>query len=184
MNFDDLIAKPGEPVLPKYNALIRWLGGLINARAGNGVRSRQNDLGTTYIADVRSAAFVPKWKVRRQGDNLTVGLGTLNGLVPVIDGKSLDQTTPPSISIKGMSGNAQGRSWVALVVTCDEKGVIPEDDPEAMRIEHVTTLANSATRRVQPLALLLWDKASLKALHQVAMHDLNFDSSSKQFFAV
>ena len=176
MNLDDLKAKPGEPVLPKYNALIRRLGSIVNAKAGRGIRARQSDLGTTYVADVPGGGvFVPSFKVRLTADAITVGLGTVNARVPVMRGIALDDANPPSIPMRLLGSNAENRSWIALSVVIDyATGELLPDD-EAISVVQRPDLANTEPGiAVHPLAMLIWKDKSISAVHQITMHDLQY----------
>lgn len=65
------------------------------------------------------AAFSPRWN----GDTVTIGYGTVNGIVPLIDGKpiggSLNNADTPKIKVEGY--DEEGRSYVCIKVEVDEK---------------------------------------------------------------
>lgn len=188
LELEALIAKPGEMVAPKWNALIRYLRRITQLRSGREIRMRTGPDGTSIVADRRQAVFTPHFAVRLAGDEVTIGTGLVNGIVPVISGVQLDGLLPdgkpspkPVPKLKVTEPSAALRSWVCVTVQIDLKtGMMIEKEP--VGIIHLSD-ADLRVRNgystdikgqgIYPLAMVVWtDKKTPARVHQITMHDL------------
>jgi len=190
IELENLRAKPGELIAPKWEQLLRYLRRLTQLRRGNGVRIKAGPDGTSVVSDARAVRFVPHFAVRiGRADEVHVRLGLVNGQVPTLDGVRIDgltedgQPSPkpvPALSIKEGADDSL-RSWVCIVVQIDPAtGEWIEKEP--LKIEHradvPARLRNGYSMDekgtgIYPLALLVWrDRKTLGRIHQVTMHDL------------
>lgn len=181
----DIVAKKGQKILPRWKALLRFIKstGVI---AGKGVKISRGPNGTTVSADHFQKPWSHPFKVTVSGGSATIRMGTVNGLVPHIDGVNISgfdddfkQVNVPSIPIEP---GEEGESHIALVLNVpDGSSAIILDDPATFTIEHfpwasdVTGGGGEDYRGAgkYPLAVLLWgDDGKLIKKHQVVHFNL------------
>lgn len=163
INLRDLHVRPGEPVLPAWKRLLEWAK-QFRLFAGRGVRLQRTPNGTYVIADLKSNPWNHPFKVRLAEREATVGFGTVQDVVPRIDGKRLDgidekgrEGEVPLLKIEG-EPNDELRSWIVVEVKVDPKsGEIDPGNEEAVVIRHVRELrASTPDVGRHPLAMLIW----------------------------
>lgn len=166
----DFYAMPGEPIRPKLRALANHIARTGGVQSGRGIRKHVYGNGTSMVVDPQSSAFVGAFAVRVSGGMATVGTGTVNEVVPTIDGEQIDGVNAegtlgkvPSLSIED-GPNAQLRSWVCVEALYDaETGGIAEAD-DSLIVTHRADLpvakeqaiAGEPQRIIKPLAILVW----------------------------
>ena len=160
----ELYVRPGEPVLPAWKRLLDWAK-QFRLFAGRGVRLSRTPNGTYVVADLKANSWNHPFKVRLTEREAAVGFGTVDGIVPRIDGGTIDgvgedgrETEPPKLPITGEPDDDL-RSWVVveMKVAADGDEIDPED-PEAVTIRHVRELKpNTAEIGRHPLAMLIWE---------------------------
>jgi hypothetical protein len=159
----DLYVRPGEPVMPAWKRLLEWAK-QFRLFAGRGVRLQRTPNGTYVIADLKANPWNHPFKVRLADREATVGFGTVQDMVPRIEGKRLDGTDgkgregePPVMRLTG-EPNEELRSWIVVEVKVDPKsGEIDPEDEEAVVVRHVRELRSSTPEIGRhPLAMLGW----------------------------
>ncbi|WP_009963017.1 hypothetical protein [Verrucomicrobium spinosum] len=184
MNLNDLLVKPGDPVQPFVDRLVRELPDLLRPYTTSGrVRFVSSPQGTCVIVDEEPAVFTPRFKVSAMQGEVTVKMGFVNDShVPTIKGVPLDGVMPdkkvvpvPRLSISKDKPNADLKSWVHLAVRVGADGKAAETVEDWATITHAATLA-SPEELVgwQPLAVLTWsaDGKSVRRVDQITMHNL------------
>lgn len=182
----DFYATPGEPIRPKLAALAKHISSMGGVQSGRGIRKHVYKYGTSMVSDPATSAFVGAFAVRMSGDAVTVGHGTVDDVVPKIDGDPIDginaegeQGSIPSLVIED-GPNEQLRSWVCVEVLYDEaKKGIAEDD-ESLIITHRNDLpvkqeaaaTGDPLRIIKPLAMLVWQTDSVVSrVRQITFFD-------------
>ena len=159
----DLYVRPGEPVMPAWKRLLEW-SKQFRLFAGRGVRLQRTPNGTYVIADLKANPWNHPFKVRLADREATIGFGTVQDVVPRIEGKRLDgmddkgrEGEPPTLRLTG-EPNDELRSWIVVEVKVDPKsGEIDPENEEAVTIRHVRELRSSTPDIGRhPLAVLIW----------------------------
>ena len=176
----EILAKPGDSKRQKFNALIAWLQAFIRERQiqshDSRVRLIQTSSGVSVIAEDSAVAESWSWQISITANmEATIGLGTLNALVPTIDGVRLDAATPPQLLITE-GPNEQLRSWIAIQVKVnpDTHQIDPAVE-DSVTIIHTNDLAKARQQGdgIRPLAMLIWrDSQTIQEAHQIARLDL------------
>lgn len=185
MNIDALKVRPGEEITPAWKRLVAWVQSLREVQAGEGLRIHRTATQTTVIADARRAAFIGAFYVRLSGKAATLTPGQIEGKMPRLNGVPLDGiddqgntlAVPPLQITEGPS--AQLKSWIVLQVRADPKTRQITDEPDALTIQHVNTLATQPEidqgLAHLPLARLEWfDTVSIRRTHQIVYFDQHF----------
>ena len=190
MNLNDLQVQPGDPIVPAWHRLLKWAK-QFTLHAGAHVRLNRTPNGTTVVADLRSKQWVPRFRVRVSDKSVVVGEGTVNNLVPRINGVELDgldsagkEVPAPTLKITSGPSDAM-RSWVCVQVKVDiEGGRMNPDDKDSLTVIHTRTLDprsaeggfpdNGEGIGLQPLAMLVWNEGggSVKRVFQITHHNL------------
>ena len=183
----EIIARKGEEVLPKWRALLKFIGntGIV---MGPGVRVTQTPNGTLVDADLTFRPWSHPFKVSTDGTTAKVRAGLVNGVAPYIN----------EIPITGVDDNGAeievpdiqlGRvatpiTYIAVVLNLPvgKETMAISDSPEAIRIEHVDYLPQNfqeggtvgdETRAVYPLAALYWnERGEFNKRLQIVHHNL------------
>lgn len=172
----ELYVRPGEPVLPAWKRLLEWAK-QFRLFAGRGVRLQRTPNGTYVIADLKANPWNHPFKVRLMDREATIGFGTVQDVVPRIEGKRIDgidekgrEGDPPKLRLTG-EPNAEGRSWIVVEVRVDPKsGEIDPEDEEAVVVRHVRELRSSTSEIGRhPLAMLIWstNRSSIVRARQI-----------------
>ena len=190
MNLNDLRVKRGEPIQPAWERLLKWAAGM-KLISGRGVRLTVTPNGTLVAADVRSNPWDHPFKVTVSSKVAVIGNGSVNNLVPQINGAGLDgldsngkDVSPPQLKITG-GPSKDLRSWICVQAKVDAKtGRMDAKDKNALTIIHTSTLDPKSGEGgfpdsgqgigLQPLAMLLWseDRAGIKRVFQITHHNL------------
>jgi hypothetical protein len=85
-----LTARSRQRVKPRLAKLLEWLRAQ-RIVGGPGVQVLQTEEGTVISASATRSSFVGAFRVSRSDRSVRVGLGFVNGVVPTINGKTLDQ---------------------------------------------------------------------------------------------
>lgn len=168
MNASNFHARAGERVIPKLNALARFILGASNINlSGTGLRRHKGQRGTQIVADMQGASFGGAFPVTLRGSQACmIGLGTVNGAtIPTINGVPINgmiegkQEAVPELEIEG-GPNDELRSWVCLRATPKEgEGDKVEFEYEAIHTNDDARLDGSEDdqkRGFFPLAMLIW----------------------------
>lgn len=172
----DLYVRPGEPVMPAWSRLLEW-SKQFRLFAGRGVRLQRTPNGTYVIADLKANPWNHPFKVRFSDREATIGFGTVQDVVPRIEGKRLDgmddkgrEGETPTLRLTG-EPNEELRSWIVVEVQVDPKsGEIDPENEEAVTIRHVRELrASTAEVGRHPLAMLVWapNRATIVRARQI-----------------
>ncbi len=178
MNVRDLYVKKGEPILPAWNRLLEWTK-QFRLFAGRGIRFTRTPNGTFVIADQNTLSWDNPFRAQVSDKEAAITLGTINKLVPTLNGVALDASTVPKLKITG-GPNTDLRSWICVDVRVDlASGQINTEDKDSVTITHVRELDprtseggspddGRGTGR-HPLAMLIWstDKSSIRRTHQI-----------------
>lgn len=178
MDVRDLYVRKGDPILPAWKRLLEWAR-QFRLFAGRGVRLTRTPSGTYIVVDAQAAPWDHPFKVLVSGQETTILPGTVNKLMPTVNGVALDAENAPRLRIAG-GPSSELRSWICVQVRVDLKtGAINSDDKDALTIVHVTDLDPATSEGgspddgkgigLHPLAMLIWngDKASIKRAHQI-----------------
>jgi|694.fasta_scaffold04470_2 hypothetical protein len=175
MSMKDLRVKPGDPVLPAWEKLLKFIE-RFKIIPSPGIRLTQMSDGTYITAEPPRQSFAHPFRVAVLGGNYaTVDLGTVEGIVPFAKdaergGLKLDAPTPPRLRISEKDAK-DGVSYVALRVATTMGGLDPEDS-EAAEVIHVGELARRKEEEgLQPLAMLKW-RSGTPEVFQIVHHNL------------
>ena len=164
IDVSDLQAKAGQPIRPLWNKLVTRLRSAAQIQAGRGVRVHQGPEGTAVVASGTGGSYTPRFLVGISGKEATIGLGTVNGLVPTINGIALDGITASGATVtvphlKLTAPNAQLRSWIVVQVQIDPESKVVRDDVE----DAITLLHTDDLKAVpgddfgwHPVGLITW----------------------------
>lgn len=187
----DIVARKGDPVLPKWNALLRFIAntGIVT---GPGVRVTQGPNGTFVDADASFQPWSHPFKVSCDGTSASVRAGLVNGVSPYITDVRITGINNEGIKVDvpevEIEHDGTPITYIALVLITPEASGGPvapiafADTPETIFIEHVTELPEafaeggtvaSLGRAVYPLAALYWEeKGILREKIQIVHHNL------------
>ena len=181
MDLRELEVKKGDPVLPAWERLKAWAR-RFELRAGSGVRFNQMPEGTWVIAEPAVQSWNHPFRVSVSDKIARIGNGSVNNLIPQIDGIGLDgmnqdgkEVTAPELKITS-GPDADLRSWICVQAKVDLKtGKIDPKDETALTVVHVNSLApQSADTGLQPLAMLSWsDTTTISRVFQITHHNLS-----------
>jgi hypothetical protein len=184
----DLEAKPGERIWPKWVALIEWIR-----------RQRHQSPNATITYTPSGAQIICKpneffqniyFEVKLQGDKVIVGEGTINGKIPKVDGVpivgSINPPLPPP-EVKLIEPDQDGVVLVCIKTTHAKNGnlesatieaKLQKDLPGALRADFA-----SGVNGYIPIALVRHDLRTRKpiSVYQHSVHNLQcraYDSGS------
>jgi len=186
-------AEKGKSVRQAWDALVKWARGTA-ILSGPGVRISRSAGGTTVSFHAPRQSFRGAFRVNVSGGKATVGVGTINGAEPTINGVKIggEKGKPiPSIILRPAKYDDEGRSWICAVVKVTAAGKIDAAARDAITIvqtDHPTKALEDG-RPVAPLAMLR--RADPKGtdfgeLYQVAFFNLNMwgtGTDARFFFA-
>jgi hypothetical protein len=138
------------------------------ARPSAGLRVTSNELGVSYAATTKSAAWPHAFRPLLSGDRIAFLRGVVDGrFEPKIGGVPMsgDAThAQPTLKLSASVANEAGESWVCLEVEPNSEGRLDADS----RIELIHTIDTVSTKltvgRVE-VAMILWrDGSPIKAL--------------------
>lgn len=126
-----LYVRAGDLVLPAWHKLLEALRSF-QLYGGRGILLSKSSLGTVVNVREQVVGFVGAWDVQRKGSVVTVGLGLVNGLEPLINGIPItgnEKEGKPSLKLRLDRFDKTGRSWISLRVKIDpETGRIIQPD--------------------------------------------------------
>jgi len=143
-----------EPIRPKLRAFVDWVvqDYLNLSVAGPGQRMHGSATGRAIVSEPPAVAFRGAFAVslRASMRQARVGLGRVNGLVPVIDDRTLDGRNPatgkpdrkgvPMLPLASGPGS-DGYSYIALAMRVDlATGRLLDDPAKAVTVVHVKAL--------------------------------------------
>jgi hypothetical protein len=118
-----LQVKAGDAVVAAWNALLEFLG-RTTILPGPGIYLSRTPGGTVVGAGPRRG-FGGAFRVSWGAEQVTVGLGTVNGIEPMIGKLRISE---PGAFVKPPKLDPEKPAWVALAVTVDsESGRIPQE---------------------------------------------------------
>jgi len=181
-------AKPGQRVLPAWEALIAFIEKTGIIRESPELRVKVTSNGTHVWAPSQYQAWQHPFRVTVSGTSAAVQEGEVNGVAPGIagvrvsgvDSEGRGVVVPPL----PIEAPASGReSFVALrLALSDLSSIQVIDDPERVSIVHRTTLSRDTGGGViedrgvayQPLAKLVWNRSSgtVERVFQIVHHNL------------
>lgn len=128
------------------------------------------------MADIQRPNFAGAWPVTISNNEATVGAGTVNDLVPTINGIALDDPKTPKLKLIG-SPNEKLRSWIVLKVTVDPETSQVSEDGDAITLAHVNDLAAERAKDewigIHPLAMIQWkDPKTIQRSRTITYFDL------------
>lgn len=181
-SIEALQAVPGEPILPKWQSLIRWIRNQQVQAPGARITYGQGGAQVVFDGDEYSQQI--RFRVSLTGGStpkVTVGDGTINGILPKVDGVPITgrvnpPAPPPEISIA--SPNSDGICLVCIKTTHDGTGRLtdatieckkPEDIPGGLRADFV-----SGTHGFIPIALVRHNLQTRQpeSVYQHSVHNL------------
>lgn len=166
-------ARPGDPVLPAMQALVRYERAEQLA-TGRNTRRRVMPFGTSYSVDASAAPWAHPFKVTVAGSEATVRAGLIESITPTIEGVSLKAETQPKVKITGQP-NAESESWIALLVTVNpelERIDLAAEFPAIIIHTNDWTKLETETLGAIPLALLEWKDRAVSKVTPHVMHNL------------
>lgn len=183
MTLEDLRVKPGDPVQPFVENLLRILPEVFKPHTtSEAVRFIQESDGVNVVVDLESTPYIPPFHVTLTQGQAAVREGVVNGdMVPTLKGVPLNgmkdgkQVKVPLLKLTGVSPNDQGWTWVAVRASLAEGAIaIDPRNPDAFTIVHVNDLSDTS---LQELALIKWspDGKTPVAAFQISMHNLVHD---------
>lgn len=188
----ELRARRGEMILPKWLALLNFIGKTNRVVKGRGVRVQTLPSGGIYIyAEDNFNPWDSPLKVRVSAGFARVRPGFVNGVMPAIGDVRLDGTladgTAGEVPKLEIEEPGEPRSYIAIKLTLSEKPVdFDIADPLALQIAHVPAskfpplftqggaIIEDDNTTLYPLAMVTWtDKGALKRVYQITHHNLN-----------
>lgn len=188
-------ATPGEPIRPKLQALAKHIASTGGVQSGRGIRRHVYGNGSSIVADADGSAFVGAFSVRVVADKATVGIGTVEDVIPRINDTPIDginaqgeQGVTPELSI--VEGpNPELRSWICVEVlwSAESKGIAEVE--EALIITHRNDLPvvqpaaikGVPLRIIKPLAMLIWQSESVVGrVRQITFFDQRVVSENEK----
>lgn len=179
-SIDTLQAKPGEPILPKWESLIRWIRRQ-QVQSPN-ARITYSPGGAQVVFSPEEYGQVVRFRVTLAKEGkVTVGDGTINGIVPKVNqipitGQENPPLPPPEIDL--VSPDKDGVCMVCIKTTHDATGKmteatieskIPGDIPGGMRADYAVN-----DKGFIPIALVRHDLQTRKpvSVYQHSVHNL------------
>jgi len=177
--FESLLAQPGEPVLPKWQQLIAWIRR--QQVQAPGARVTYAPGGARVLFDEDELRPIIRFAVQLSGKTVTVGDGTINGIVPAVDGVPLTGRVNPPAPPPQIQLPEKGRDNVCLVcikTTHDTYGALtaatieartPESLPGGMRADFL-----AGQHGFIPIALVRYNPQTSQpeSVHQHSVHNL------------
>jgi len=184
----DLRARKGEKILPKWQALLEYIAST-RIVVGDGMQVTQTPDGTLVTADIPFRPFPHPFRCTHSGGKVTVSPGTVNGVMPRIDGVPLDgrdeegrKVDFPSLDVEFPD---EWKSYVVVVVKVEGEGLRKaiQDNEDSVQVRHATDLnpyifleGGSTDERgvgVHPIAQLRWDKQTKQFVDIFQMSHFN-----------
>ena len=179
---DNLEAKPGEPILPKWNSLVRWIRR--QRVQAPGAQISYTSSGARVLFQPQDYEQVIRFEVslaKTDPPEVTVGEGTINGIVPKVNGISItgDATNPPpTIPLLASSGNENSVQFVCIETTHKPNGdvqtatIVPKllsDIPGGLRADFA-----SGGKGYIPIAVVRSDPETgkISSVYQHSVHNL------------
>lgn len=194
-DFRKLVAKPGDPILPRFRALVDYI---ISTKVivGEGLKVIEGPHGTIVSTDHSYVPFRHPFRVRVTSNKATVEDGLVNGVSPYVsagddlyvnlsgfdpEGKS---ATIPGVSIDPVDSRF---SYIALSINlAGEVGRSYSilDTPESIKLIHVESLdgneqgeggaASPDETVLYPIARLQWSTGgkSVDSVMQIVHHNI------------
>lgn len=122
----NLLVFAGQPILVRtWKAMCAAIKSL-QLIQGEGVRLRWTSNGTVVSFDGDPSKWAHPFKVTLEGNAAAIRPGTLNSVMPTIRGIPLNGDEkkgedPPKLEWKEVMTDNEGRGWIALDLTLDEK---------------------------------------------------------------
>ncbi len=129
--------RPGQPITAELWNLARAAHRASLLRSGPGIRLRQTPDGTIISGPDAGPAWDHPFNVSLIDSRAKITPGTVNGIEPRIDDVPLsgtDDDEPPVIEWDRLNVDDDGRGYIALELTCDEKWKIK---PELLTLVQV-----------------------------------------------
>jgi hypothetical protein len=148
--FEELIASPGEKILPKWGALLSWIRR--QRVQAPGARVTYGPGGAQVVFDPVEYVQQVRFRVSLTGEatpRVTVGDGTINGIVPKVDGvpiTGLEIPPTPSPKIAIARPDDDGIALILIETTHAANGNLaaativskrPADIPGGMRADYL-----------------------------------------------
>ena len=179
---ESLEARAGEPILPKWQDLIRWIRR--QQVQAPGARVTYGQGGAQVVFDGEEYSQQIRFRVILTGGStpkVTVGDGTINGIVPKVDGIPITGSdNPPQLppEIQLVPPNQEGVCLVCIKTTHAANGDLtaatieckkPEDLPGGMRADF-----NVNGSGFIPIALVRHNLQTREpeSVHQHSVHNL------------
>jgi hypothetical protein len=183
----EIIARKRDPILPKWRALLKFIKntGIVT---GPGVKVTQTPNGTLVDAERSFRPWSHPFKVSTDGTTATIRAGLVNGVSPYLNGVRINGIDDDGneIEVPPLEITHDGTliTYIAIVLNlpAGNETMAISDSPEAIRIEHVTSLpenfaeggtVSDQTRGVYPIAALYWNgKNDFNKRLQIVHHNL------------
>lgn len=182
-SIETLTAQPGDKILPKWQALIRWIRR--QQIQGPGARITYGQGGAQVIFNAEEYIQSIRFRVRLVGTEppkIVVDEGTINGKVPKVDGvpiNGVENPPQPQPEIKLAPPNADGISLACIKTTHAANGDLteatietrtPESLPGGLRAD----FAVGSIHGFIPIALIRHDLQTRKPVRvlQHSVHNL------------
>lgn len=184
----EIVARRGEKVFPKWQALLRFIAntGIV---AAPGIKVTYLPTGGTLVeSDASYKAWGHPFKVSASSESFSVRSGLVNGLAPYLDGVRITgvddegkKVDVPRVEIKHKGDPI---TYISLVVVTPEGGsrITLTDSPETLYIKHSTMLPEGFREggsipflgeTEYPLAALYWEgEGVLRRKLQIVHHNL------------
>lgn len=181
-SIDSLQAVPGERILPKWRELSRWIRRQQIQAPGAQITYSQGGAQVIFTPEEYSQAV--RFRVSLTGGQppkVTVGDGTINGIVPKVNGVPITGTEnppQPAPEINLVPPNQEGVCLVCIKTTHAANGTLtaatieckkPEDLPGGLRADFL-----SGTHGFIPLALVRHNLQTREpeSVYQHSVHNL------------
>ena len=187
-DIEDIKAKKGDLVLPKWKNLIEFIRNT-GVVTGPGVRIRQGPNGTYVYAEKTISSFNHPFKVTVSNLEASVTNGTVNGVSPRLkgipisgvakDGRELEVPTLP------IEMGEDNKSYIAIRTRLEPNNgfwSISDDTTYIQSYPSIdpTFLQGGSTDiavhpvGLYPIAIVYWeDEQTVRKVHQVVHHNLN-----------
>lgn len=164
-------ATKGKSVKAAWQALVAWAKST-RILPGPGVRLARTAAGTIISFSAPRQTFRGAFACTLTGDRVTIGLGTVEGIEPTLNGQPITgdkKHPPPTLLIANSKFNAAGKSWVCVRAKVTAGKFDPKAKDAVEIIQSDRPHGRDNTGPFAPLAMLRRpDKDTAPTLHQIA----------------
>lgn len=151
-------AEKGKSIKSAWDELVAWAKSA-KIHSGPGVRLAHSAEGTTISFYGKRQSFSGAFPVSLSGDRVQVGMGTVSGIEPTINGIPITGDKDgviPTLKLDPDKYNSEGKTWVCVQAEIEEESnrIDPEKRDVVTIIQQDSPMRAKENTATAPLAML------------------------------